>query len=289
MIRNFTLRRRLWTRVYGALTPVDWPAALATRLSPTFDVAVEEHELSAHAPLGDTSSLKIGFVSDLHAGPATPWPVLEKGLSMLAARAPDVILLGGDYVDHDLRSMPRLAQMLGALRPPLGVHAVLGNHDHWADAPGIVRHLEGAGVRMLTNRRERLPAPWQQVDLCGIDDFTSGHPDANAAFAGAGENRVLLMHAPSSLLDVGDRSFTVAICGHTHGGQVSLNGWPVIVSHGPLSRRYNAGRFALGGGRALLVSRGLGFTVLPIRLHAPSSILLCRLTHSGVAAPAERG
>ena len=289
MIRNFTLPRRLWTRVYAALTPADWPARLATRLTPAFGVAVEEHEIPAPAPLGDNSSLRIGFVSDLHAGPATPWPVLEKGLAMLAARSPDVILLGGDYVGHDLHSMPRLAGLLGALQPPLGVHAVLGNHDHWADAPGIVRHLERAGVRMLTNRRERLPAPWQQVDLCGIDDYTSGQPDADAAFAGAGENRVLLMHGPSSLLDVGERSFTVALCGHTHGGQVSLNGWPVIVSHGPLSRRYNAGRFALAGGRALVVSRGLGFAVLPLRLHAPSSILLCTLTHSGLAPPTDRG
>ena len=289
MIRNFTLPRRLWTRLYAALTPGDWPARLATRLTTTFDVVVEEFQVSAPAPLGDTTSLRIGFVSDLHAGPATPWPVLEKGLALLAARSPDVILLGGDYVGHDLRSMPRLARMLGALRPPLGVHAVLGNHDHWADAPGIVRHLERAGVRMLTNRRQRLPAPWQRVDLCGIDDYTSGHPDADAAFAGAGENRVLLMHGPSSLLDLGEHSFTVALCGHTHGGQVSLNDRPVIVSHGPLTRRYNAGRYTLPGGRALLVSRGLGFAVLPLRYHAPSSVLLCSLRHSGVATPTGPG
>lgn len=288
MIRNFNRWRRAWHRVYAALTPGDWPARLATRLSPTFDVAVEEHEVSAPTPLGDASALRLGFASDLHAGPATPWPVLEKGVAMLASRAPDVVLLGGDYVGHDLSGMPRLVELIGGLRPPLGVHAVLGNHDHWTDAPGIVRQLERAGVRLLTNRCQRLPAPWQHVDLCGIDDFTSGAPDADAAFAGAGPNRVLLMHSPSSLLDVGERPFTVAMCGHTHGGQVSFNGWPLIVPHGPLSRRYNSGRFTLAGDRTLLVSRGLGFAVLPLRLHAPASILMCRLTHSGVAATTDR-
>jgi predicted MPP superfamily phosphohydrolase len=278
--RSYTLPRRLWDRAYAALTVGDWPARLATRLTPTFDVAVERHEVSAPAPLGDASALCIGFVADFHSGPSTPRPLIEKGLAMLAALGPDVILLGGDYVGPDLRWMSWLAAAIGGLRPPLGFYAVLGNHDHCTDAPGIVRALERVGVRFITNRCERLPAPWQQVDLCGIDDHTSGDPDAGAAFAGAGVNRVLLMHGPSNLLDVGEHPFTVALCGHTHGGQVLVAGRPAFVAHGPLSRRYNAGRYALSGGRTLLVSRGLGFGILPMRHGAPSSIMLCRLTHA---------
>jgi predicted MPP superfamily phosphohydrolase len=161
---------------------------------------------------------------------------------------------------------------------------VLGNHDYWADADVVAGRLRRAGVELLTNRNLRLPAPFQGVWLCGLDDHTSGTPDADAAFAGAGAVRVLLMHAPSGLLDVGARPFTVALCGHTHGGQVTFpNGRPLIVAHGPLSRRYNAGRFDLTGGGTLIVTRGVGYGTLPLRVNAPAGIVLCRLI-----APAPR-
>ncbi len=105
-----------------------------------------------------------------------------------------------------------------------------------------------------------------------------GAPDAGAAFAAAAPVRIVLMHAPSGLLDVGAHPFAVALCGHTHGGQIALpNGWPVLTACGPLSRRYTAGRYALDEGRTLLVSRGVGYTALPIRLNAPPSITLCTI------------
>jgi uncharacterized protein len=164
---------------------------------------------------------------------------------------------------------------------PLGRYAVLGNHDYWADGPAIVGMLERSGIEMLTNRSVRLPAPFDAVVLSGLDDHTSGEPDAAVAFGDDAAVRVVLMHAPSGLLDIGDRRFVVALCGHTHGGQVSLpDGRPLLVAHGELSRRYSAGRFDLAGGRTLLVSRGVGCSTLPIRLNAPAAITVCTLMPS---------
>jgi predicted MPP superfamily phosphohydrolase len=86
------------------------------------------------------------------------------------------------------------------------------------------------------------------------------------------------MHAPSSLIDVADHPFNVALCGHTHGGQIALpDGRPLWVASGPLSRRYNAGRYSLRRDTTLLVSRGVGCGTLPIRWNSPSSILLCSI------------
>ena len=131
---------------------------------------------------------------------------------------------------------------------------------------------------MLTNRSVTLPLPFDGVSICGIDDHTSGEADADEAFADAGDTRTVVMHAPSSLLDIGDRPFDIALCGHTHGGQIAMpGGRPLIVAHGPLSRRYNAGRYELSAGRTLFVSRGLGCGTLPFRMNAPSSVLLCSL------------
>jgi predicted MPP superfamily phosphohydrolase len=84
------------------------------------------------------------------------------------------------------------------------------------------------------------------------------------------------MHSPSSLLDIGTQLFDLALCGHTHGGQIALpGGIPIVVPGGALCRRYSRGRFELPGGRTLLVSTGVGLTGLPVRLFADPEILVC--------------
>jgi predicted MPP superfamily phosphohydrolase len=268
----------VWDRAYGALTPFQWPARLAWQIHPRADVQVERQTVRVPASLAEDQCLRIAFASDFHAGPATPWPLLEAAVERLVRLDPDLLLLGGDFVSIDPGQAGRLARLLSAVRAPFGRLAVLGNHDYRAGAPVVVRHLEGAGIEMITNRAIRLQPPFGGISICGLDDHTCGEPDAERAFAGAGELRVVLMHAPSGLLDVGERSFNVALCGHTHGGQVALpNGRPLLVGDGELSRRYNAGRYSLPRNRTLLVSRGVGYGTLPIRWNSPSAVLLCSI------------
>jgi uncharacterized protein len=190
-----------------------------------------------------------------------------------------VLLLGGDFVSLHASDADALAPRLAAIPAPLGRYAVLGNHDHLCGGAAVARTFEAAGIPVLTNRSVRLPAPFDGIALCGLDDHTAGAPDAAAALADDAPVRIVLMHAPSGLLDIGARRFDLALCGHTHGGQVTLpGGRPLFTAVGPLSRRYSAGRFRLPDDATLLVSRGVGFTALPIRLNSPSSITLCTLT-----------
>lgn len=189
---------------------------------------------------------------------------------------PDLLLLGGDFVCLRPEFAERVAGRLGEIPAPLGRYAVLGNHDLWAGGPRIVTALESAGIEMVTNRQVRLPKPFDRVSVCGLDDHTSGHPDADSAFAEAAPVRILLMHAPSGVLDAGPHRFDLAFCGHTHGGQIAWpDGRPFVVTHGALSERYNAGRYPLDEGATLLVSRGVGCTTLPIRWNCPADVIIC--------------
>jgi uncharacterized protein len=284
-VRNYTRTRHLWERLYGALTAGGWPARVAWRLSPIHEVAVEEQIIGP--TVGLARDLRIVFASDFHAGPATAWPLLEMSLQRIEALKPDVLLFGGDFVSIDPRHGAQLFERLAQLRAPLGQYAVLGNHDYWSGAPDVVRGLERAGIEMLTNRNVRLPPPFNEVSVCGLDDYTSGEPDAQAAFDGACRIRIVLMHAPSGLLDIGDRHFDVALCGHTHGGQIALRGGrPLVVASGPLSRQFNAGRYDLQDRRILIVSRGVGCGTLPIRANSPSSVLQCTLRAAAPEVPA---
>jgi uncharacterized protein len=280
--RNFSRRQQLWEQVQDFLTPTDWPAALAERLGAPTSVILQREEIKIPGRLGTSRELRVAFASDFHAGPMTSDRVLARAADTLAATQPDLLLLGGDFVSLRSHYIARVARRLGEIPALAGRFAVLGNHDHWAGGGEVTGALERAGIEVLTNANRRLPTPFEDVTVCGLDDHIAGYPDAVRAFAGAGRVRLLLMHSPSSLLDLAGQDFTVAFAGHTHGGQVALwNGYPVYVPHGRLSRRYCAGRFSLEGDRMLLVSRGVGCSTVPLRWNAPAEVHLCSLHGTG--------
>jgi predicted MPP superfamily phosphohydrolase len=219
--------------------------------------------------------LRIAFASDLHAGPTTHSTVLDDAFATLASLAPDVLLLGGDYVfltaDHIGEVADRLARVP---RPPLGTFAVMGNHDLWADDAAISRALETAGARVLVNERVVLPAPFEHITLAGLDDPWTGIR-AQPPFLDGDLVRVLLVHAPEAMLEVDATAFDLALCGHTHGGHIALPGGVPILVPGPASRRYAHGRYDLPG--TLIVSRGIGSTEVALRLNADPDVLLVEL------------
>jgi uncharacterized protein len=256
-----------------------WPFRVARALGFSPEVLTTRHSIRVGGHAAAMPPLTIAYASDFHAGSTTDPAVLRAGCAQLAAAAPDVLLLGGDFVSLEPSAAESLAQDLAAIPAPFGRFAVLGNHDWWADAPRVGRILEASGIRLLTNRSVRLRPPFADVWICGLDDHWCGQPDAAAAVREAAGVRIVLMHSPSGLLDLGAERFDLALCGHTHGGQLALpGGVPIVLPHGPLSRRYARGRFALEDGRTLVVSVGLGCVVVPFRLFATPEIVVCTLT-----------
>ena len=270
---------RTLSRLEAVLYFGGWPVRLARALGLRSSVKVTHHTISINHESASMPPLKLGYASDFHAGPTTDASVLLDACEQLRAASADVLLLGGDFVTLLPEEIDWLAAELGNIPAPFGRFAVLGNHDWWSDASRIVRRLEAAGIQVLTNRNVQLEPPFGEVWICGVDDHSGGRPDAAAALTGADGIRVVLMHAPSGLLDLGAEHFDLALCGHTHGGQLALpGGIPVVVPHGRLSRRYSRGRHELEAGRTLVVSVGVGCVVLPLRLFADPEIVVCTLT-----------
>jgi len=239
-------------------------------------VRVTRHRMAA--ALGGDRPLRVAFASDFHAGPTTATAVLRDTAAKLRELAPDLLVLGGDFVSLEARYAEALAELLDTVPAPLGRFGVLGNHDHWAGGARVEAILASAGIAMLTNRAVHLPPPFDQVSVVGLDDHLSGHPDAPTAFRDARPIRLVLMHQPSALLDLGNAPFRLAMAGHTHGGQIVLpGGWRPVLPQGGLSRLYPGGYYELGPGRALLVSRGVGCTSLPVRINAPPEVHLIEL------------
>jgi len=253
-----------------------WPAALVRRVGLQGRVRTCRHRiLCPRWPTG-VRPLRIVFASDLHIGPTTHPSLLAEAARALRAAAPDVLLLGGDYVYLHSCGARQLPALLADIPAPFGRFAVMGNHDLWADDREIARSLEEGGFRVLVNQAVTLPAPFDHVSICGLDEPWVGNSDAAATFAGAQAVRVLLMHAPEGLMFVGDRPFDVGLCGHTHGGHIALPGGVPIVTAGPLSRRYSDGVYDVDG-RPLIVSRGIGATESALRLFAAPDIRVVTL------------
>lgn len=250
-------------------------------------------------------SLKLAVLADLHA--CKPWMDVERieGIvTQVNALKPDCVLLLGDYVAG--MRLSRYASpvahrdwagALGALKAPLGVHAVLGNHDWWEDVAvqeskcGPTRAglaLQKAGITVHENTCLRLTKDGHPFWLAGLGDqwafFKSnrkvrkyeGVDDLPGTLALATDDApvVLMAHEPDIFHKVPDR-VSLTVSGHTHGGQVRIFGYaPVVPSN--YGARYLYGHI-VEDGRNLVVSGGLGCSGLPVRFGSPPEIVTIEL------------
>jgi predicted MPP superfamily phosphohydrolase len=285
--RHLTRRRRVTEIWYDLAYRGAWPARLARLLGLQGPLSVSVYTLPVARAHRAAPPIRIAFASDLHAGPATYPGLITEACRALAEARPDLLLLGGDFVSFHARHVDRLIPLLAAIDAPLGKFAVLGNHDLLADDAYIVRRLGDAGVRVLVNENARLPAPHDDVWICGLDNTEEGAPDAEAAFAGADGIRLVLMHSPDGLRAVAGRTFAAAFCGHTHGGQFWVGERALLNFSGPLSRKYLRGGVfhRAGSGGVVLVSRGVGCGNLPLRRRADPEVHVCTLRFGTPASP----
>ena len=258
--------------------PRDWASKLTYGLGLQGKLRTTTTTVHADPQLRREAPLRIAFASDFHAGATTGDALLARACRALDALEPDVVLFGGDFVSVRAADIHRLAPHIAKINAPYGKFGVLGNHDLRSNYAEVIAALEGAGVRILSNSRVTLPRPYADVSICGLDDMTRGHPRPDLAIDGAEGTRIVLMHSPDTLNAIGDRPFDLALCGHTHGGQVVLPwGFPLWVPGEGLNRTYAQGRFAVGPKKAstLIVSRGVGCSTLPIRAFAAPEVHLC--------------
>lgn len=248
---------------------------------PELELTLRDHR----APDG----LRCAFVSDVHAGSFFDEDDLCRLFERVAAARPDLVLLGGDLINTREREILLFRRPLGLLRPRHGVFAVPGNHDHfWGRDIGLwSAFLEDCGVRVLTNRGVRIEQDGASLWLCGVDDLTEGTPDLARALRGRrdGEATILLSHHPDFFFEAAAVDVDLTLSGHTHGGQIRIGGWAPI-HHSRFG--YERGWFVENDCR-LYVGRGVGVTLLPLRIDAPPEvpIVTLRCTRGPVASPAE--
>ncbi|MCK3779026.1 metallophosphoesterase [Ensifer sesbaniae] len=296
-------RRGLLKMIGGGIASMAALSGYAFAVEPLARLNVTRYSLT---PPGWTPGLKLRVVAlaDIHA--CEPWMPASRIASICRQAndlGGDVTVLLGDYaagmnfVTRYVHSS-EWAKSLATLTAPLGVHAVMGNHDWWEDKTAQRngsgptfghKALQDVGINVYSNRAVRLEKEgqgfwiagledqlalvpgkkWQRQRMKGLDDL-----EGTLAQVSDGDPVILLAHEPDIFPSVPSR-VALTLSGHTHGGQVRLLGYaPVVPSR--FGDRYAYGHMVENDCN-LIVSGGLGCSLAPVRFGVPPEIVVIDL------------
>lgn len=213
----------------------------------------------------------VTHLSDLHLGTLIGDRRLRTVIEIIDATRPDLVAITGDLVDGDAGIVEALVPRLRTLRAPLGVFAVLGNHEYYAGAERSRTLLRNAGFVVLDNTAVRVaPDLWVAGVPDGRGSAQTGEreDDLEAALARVEEDVaiVLLQHSPEREKEAAEAGVGLMLDGHTHGGQI----WPFhILVHRAFPHMDGVWRV---GAMTQVVSRGAGQWGPPMRFFARSEI-----------------
>lgn len=226
-----------------------------------------------HITLNDKElkGLTVVFASDFHIKKYEKLR-LKRIVKTINNQHPDIVLLGGDYVNGHRRgnSYPpdKIASELKNIKSKYGTLAVIGNHDGWQGKQRVIQPFEKNGIIILENSNKK----FDKFTIAGVEDLQTGNPDIQQALKNAGSNVILLTHTPD-MFPQAPASVKLTLAGHTHGGQIVLPDGRALVVPSKYGNRYAYG-LKQENGKTLYVSRGLGTSTIAARFNCYPEIVV---------------
>jgi uncharacterized protein len=216
--------------------------------------------------------LRIGMITDVHHSAVVPAEDVSRAVMLLNEAAPDIVVLGGDYISFFDRTFAApVAQLLAPLASaPHGAFAVLGNHDDEREMPAA---LSARGFNVLKDQRTSLIIKGERLDLAGIRFWTRSPAEMAAVLKGTGGTTILLAHDPRRLSEAASLDVQLVLSGHTHGGQVIVPGIGAVAG-----RKFPVlAGYAIRDNTSIFVSRGVGTVYVPLRVNCPPDVAVLTL------------
>lgn len=228
------------------------------------------------------AGLRLAHLSDLHFTGRIRREFFEHVVTLTMQARPDLIVIAGDLVDRD-HCIGWIPEILGQLRAPLGVYAVLGNHDLRVDVRRLRSAVEGAGIELIGGKWLTLKHDGAPLLLAGNElpwfrpapDLT----DCPSEIAGERPLRILLSHSPDQFRWARRHDFDLMLAGHNHGGQIRLPLWGPLVTPSAYGTQFASGTF-YAAHTLLHVSRGIS-AKLPLRWNCPPELPILVLEGPG--------
>jgi predicted MPP superfamily phosphohydrolase len=237
-----------------------------------------------------TRPIKILQLTDLHYSSVVSLDFLEKAFDLGMSASPDLVCFTGDYItSSDLLPVRDLKPLLSNIGRSVPTFASLGNHDggSWSAAMGglatsdvVLNILEESHINVLRNSSTILDLGLQQLSIIGLEDLWSGNPDPISAFSNKQTGQlptIVLSHNPDSKKLFADEGWDLALCGHTHGGQVVIPfvGAPIV----PIRDKAFTAGLNEWRGHKIYTSRGIG-SLYGLRFNCPPEVTLLELRPS---------
>lgn len=283
IFRPSPLTRRRFLKLMGALGVTAGVSAAGA----AYGFNIEPNQLQVERvtiPLmrlpGAFDGITIAQLSDLHFGPYVSAEHIAQAVRQTNALQPDAIVLTGDLVNMSWRYIQPCMEIISKLDAPLGVFAVLGNHDYWIGYLELMlASLKKTGIRLLRNQAVPLTRGRATMYLVGIDDLWQELADLRRALTNVPHNacKIALMHEPDFADVAAQAEIDLQLSGHSHGGQVRLPflGPLILPKYG---EKYPMGLAHAGNFTQVYTTRGVGLLPPAVRINCPPEITLLTLT-----------
>jgi len=236
--------------------------------------------LSADIPESFNGS-KIVFISDIHLGPYLSSQRLSGIIGQINDMKPEMIILGGDYVHYRSKYIVPVFNEFSKLRADHGVYAVLGNHDHYADADLTRKMIAKAGINNIDNHSFWVRKGGDSIKIGGVGDLQEGILIPGNTLTGLKKSdfAILVSHQPDYIERVNTDLIDLTLSGHTHGGQITFFGWFAPLMGSDYGQKYRYGLVETGKMKSY-ISSGIGTVIIPFRFFCRPEIVVIHLRKS---------
>ncbi len=225
----------------------------------------------------------IVFIADIHNGASFSLERVRSLVEKINKLNPDIIILGGDYVSSNAKYITPCFNELRNLKATIGKFAVLGNHDHWESATLTKIKMIDAGIKLIDNTsfwvsvNEEEEESGERIKIGGVGDLWTDYQDINPTIEDTKKDDfvILTSHNPDYAEEITTYNIDLLLCGHTHGGQITLLGLyaPILpIKH----KKYRTGIVKTKYTK-VLITNGVGLINPPIRFFARPEIVLITL------------
>jgi hypothetical protein len=226
------------------------------------------------------NNFKIVFISDIHYGRFFRAKRLIKVVNRINRLNPDIVIIGGDYLDISVKSNRNVSkyleetfEILRKLESKLGVFTVLGNHDYFNRRESLLNEINSGYFKLLKNTEVSLNIERDSILLIGMDDLNKGNPKVNLLKESSNVFTIAISHNPDFFSDYKNLiNYDLGISGHTHGGQVTFFGLYAPHTSSKYGQRYTK-KIVHEENRDIVLTNGIGNGTLPIRFFAVPEIV----------------
>jgi len=225
-------------------------------------------------------NFKILFIADIHYGKYFRNNRLINIVNKINKLEPDIIIMGGDYLDISVKSkkdaneyLDKEFEALKELRAKLGIFTVLGNHDYFKGKDNLLNKIKSSSFKVLKNTKNNISIGGDSIQIVGVDDLLEGNPDVNVLKKNSDNFTIAISHNPDFFSDYKNViKYDLGLSGHTHGGQVTFFGLGAPYTSSKYGQRY-VKRIVHEENRDIVLTSGIGNGMLPIRFFAIPEIV----------------